>query len=161
VSRPIERAPGRERSLRQLDSLSHLLDNSIRVPGTRARFGMDAVIGLVPGFGDMAGAVLSAYIVLQAARLGAPAASLVRMLLNVGIEALFGVVPLAGDLFDAAFKANARNVAILRREMERPGSTRRSSTAIVGAVILALMAILGAVGWLAFKVVQAVWQLIG
>lgn len=151
---PDERAA----ALRQLDSLSHLLDDSIRVPGTRARFGLDAVIGLVPGLGDAAGAVMSAYIVVQAARLGAPVPSLIRMLLNVGIEALFGAVPLLGDLFDAAFKANLRNVTLLRREMQRPGSTRRSSTAVVAAVVFALIAILGAIGWVGFMVLRAIWQ---
>jgi hypothetical protein len=160
VSKPDYRAPGRDSALKRLDSLSYLLDNSIRVPGTNARFGADAVIGLIPGFGDAAGALMSAYIVLQAARLGAPVPSLIRMLLNVGIEALFGAVPVLGDLFDAAFKANARNVAMLRSELERPGSTRRSSTGVVLAVVVALVVILGAVGWLAFTVLRTVWQAI-
>ena len=160
MSIPDDRAPAREGALRRLDSLSYLLDNSIRVPGTNARFGADAVIGLIPGFGDAAGALMSAYIVVQAARLGAPVTSLLRMLLNVGIEALFGAVPVLGDLFDAAFKANARNVAMLRSELERPGSTRRSSTGVVLAVLVALVVILGAVGWLAFMVLRTVWQAI-
>ncbi len=155
-----DRTPARDGAVRRLDSLSYLLDNSIRVPGTNARFGADAIIGLIPGFGDAAGALMSAYIVLQAARLGAPASSLARMLLNVGIEALFGAVPVLGDLFDAAFKANARNVAILRGELERPGSTRKSSTAVVLAVVVALVVILGAVGWLAFSVLRTIWQAI-
>lgn len=150
----------RGRAVRRLDSLSYLLDNSIPIPGTGRRFGLDAVIGLVPGFGDAAGSLMSAYIVVQAARLGAPAPSLVRMLLNVGIEAVVGTIPFAGDLFDAWFKANARNVALLRREMDRPGSTRRSSTGVVLAVILALVLILGAVGWLAISILQALWQAI-
>lgn len=150
----------RDRAVRRLDSLSYLLDNSIPIPGTGRRFGLDAVIGLVPGFGDAAGSLMSAYIVVQAARLGAPAPSLVRMLLNVGIEAVVGAIPFAGDLFDAWFKANARNVALLRREMDRPGSTRRSSTGVVLAVILALVLILGAVGWLAISILQALWQAI-
>lgn len=162
MNRPPEPAPltPRERTLRRLDTLGYVLDNSIPVPGTGRRFGLDAVIGLVPGVGDATGALLSAYIVVQAARLGAPASSLVRMLLNVGVEALAGAIPFAGDLFDAWFKANARNVALLRSEIERPGSTRRSSTAVVVAVVLALVLILGAMGWLAFSVIRAVWQAI-
>jgi Domain of unknown function (DUF4112) len=147
----------RDRALRRLDSLGYLLDNSIRVPGTGFRFGADAIIGLVPGLGDAAGSVMSAYIVVQAARLGVPASSLVRMLINVGIEALVGAIPFAGDLFDAVFKANLRNLAILHGELERPGSTRRSSTAVVVAVVIALIAILGAVGWLAFAVARTLW----
>jgi hypothetical protein len=157
VSIPDDRAPARQAALRRLDALSNLLDNSIPVPGTRARFGLDAVIGLVPGVGDVAGAVLSAYVVLQAARLGAPASSLLRMLLNVGIEALFGAVPVLGDLFDAAYKANLRNVSILRRELDRPGSTGRSSAAVLIGVAVVLLAILGAVGWVALMVLRAVW----
>ncbi|HEX2076652.1 MAG TPA: DUF4112 domain-containing protein, partial [Longimicrobium sp.] len=110
-----------DRALRRLDALGYLLDNSIRVPGTGFRFGADALIGLVPGLGDAAGSLMSAYIVVQAARLGAPPSSLVRMLLNVGIEALVGAIPFAGDLFDAVFKANLRNLELLHRELERPG----------------------------------------
>ncbi|HEY0020005.1 MAG TPA: DUF4112 domain-containing protein [Longimicrobium sp.] len=150
----------RERALRRLDSLGYVLDNSIPIPGTGRRFGLDAVIGLIPGVGDATGAVMSAYIVVQAARLGAPASSLVRMLLNVGIEALVGAIPFVGDLFDAWFKANARNVALLRGELDRPGSTRRSSTAVVVAVVIALVVILGAMGWLAFSLFRALWQAI-
>jgi Domain of unknown function (DUF4112) len=157
VSIPDDRAPAREGALRRLDSLSYLLDNSIRVPGTRARFGLDAVIGLIPGFGDAAGALMSAYIVVQAARMGTPVPTLVRMVLNVGIEALFGAVPVAGDLFDAAFKANARNVALLRGELGERGSTRRSSTGVMLAVLVVLVVILGAVGWLAFTVLRTLW----
>ncbi|CAA9345404.1 MAG: hypothetical protein AVDCRST_MAG89-2835 [uncultured Gemmatimonadetes bacterium] len=152
--------PARQAALRRLDALSHLLDNSIPVPGTQARFGLDAVIGLIPGFGDAAGAVVSAYVVVQAARLGASVPTLVRMLLNVGVEAVAGAVPVLGDLFDAAFKANARNVALLRREMDLPGSTRRSSKAVVGAVIVALVVILGGIGILAFLAARALWNLV-
>ncbi|HZG43381.1 MAG TPA: DUF4112 domain-containing protein [Longimicrobium sp.] len=152
--------PARQAALRRLDALSHLLDNSIPVPGTQARFGLDAVIGLIPGFGDAAGAVVSAYVVVQGARLGASVPTLIRMLLNVGIEAVAGAVPVLGDLFDAAFKANARNVALLRREMGLPGSTRRSSKAVVGAVIVALVVILGGIGILAFLAARALWSLV-
>jgi hypothetical protein len=150
----------REGAVRRLDSLSYVLDNSIPIPGTNRRFGLDAVIGLVPGFGDAAGALMSAYIVVQAARLGAPASSLVRMVLNVGIEAVVGAIPFAGDLFDAWFKANARNVTLLRKELDRPGSTRKSSTGVVIAVIVALVLILGAMGWLAIAIIQGLWNAI-
>jgi hypothetical protein len=150
----------REGAVRRLDSLSYVLDNSIPIPGTNRRFGLDAVIGLVPGFGDAAGALMSAYIVVQAARLGAPASSLVRMVLNVGIEAVVGAIPFAGDLFDAWFKANARNVTLLRKELDRPGSTRKSSTAVVIGVVLALVLILGAMGWLAIAIIQGLWNAI-
>lgn len=150
------RALRRQGALRQLDGLSYALDNSIRIPGTRRRFGLDPLIGLVPGVGDAAGMMVSAYIVVQAARLGAPAASLVRMLGNVGIEALAGTVPVAGDLFDAWYKANARNVAILRSELVQAGSTRRSSLRAMWGVLAALLVIVGAVGWVAWRVLSAI-----
>jgi hypothetical protein len=150
------RAVRRQGVLRQLDGLSFVLDNSIRIPGTRRRFGLDPVIGLIPGVGDAAGMMMSAYIVVQAARLGAPAPSLVRMLMNVGIEALAGAVPVAGDLFDAWYKANARNVAILRAELEQPGSTRGASRRAMWGVVAALLVILGAVGWLTWRVLSAI-----
>ena len=147
---------GREREMRRLEGVSWLLDNSIRVPGTQARFGLDAVLGLVPGIGDAAGAVLSAYVVVQAARLGAPVPSLLRMLLNVGVEAVVGAVPVVGDLFDAGWKANVRNVNLLRRELDRPGSTRRGSAGVVLAIGVALFLVLGAAAWLAFALLRAV-----
>lgn len=150
----------RQTALRRLDALSHLLDNSIPVPGTNARFGLDAVIGLIPGVGDAAGSVISAYVVVQAARLGASVPTLMRMLLNVGVEAVAGAVPVLGDLFDAAWKANARNVALLKREMDQPGSTRKSSAAVVGAVIVALVVILGGIGVVAFLAARALWNLV-
>src|SRR5687767_636950 len=142
--------PATDPRVSQLDAISYLLDNSIPVPGTRARFGLDAIIGLIPGLGDAAGSLISAYIVVQAARLGTAVPVLLRMLLNVGIEALVGAIPLAGDLFDAAFKANVRNVALLRREVTAPGSQRRSSLLVVLFVILALVAVLGTAGYLAY-----------
>lgn len=152
--------PSRDTAMRRLDALSHLLDNSIPVPGTKARFGLDAVIGLIPGVGDAAGSVVSAYIVVQAARLGVSIPTLMRMLLNVGVEAVAGAVPVLGDLFDAAWKANARNVALLRRELDLPGSTRRSSTGVVAAVIIALVLILGGMGVVAFLAARALWNLV-
>jgi len=98
-----------------LELLAWWLDSAIVVPGTRFRVGLDALIGLVPGIGDLIGAALSAYIVAAAARRGLPRSVLFRMALNVGLEALVGVVPIVGDLFDAAWKANQRNVALLSR----------------------------------------------
>ena len=95
--------------------MARLLDSALRIPGTGIRVGLDAVIGLVPGLGDAAGAVLSAYVVLLAARVGAPSTVVLRMLGNVAIDALAGAIPLLGDLFDIGWKANSRNVELLDR----------------------------------------------
>lgn len=105
--------------IRRLETLAEWLDSRFRIPGTNLRFGLDPLIGLVPGLGDAAALLPAIYLILHAQRLGAPRSLLVRMALNVGIDSLVGAVPLLGDLFDAAFKANRRNVALLRRHLER------------------------------------------
>ncbi|NHO31096.1 DUF4112 domain-containing protein [Acetobacter sp. LMG 1636] len=102
----------RER-LERLKRLAWLLDASFRLPGTKFRLGLDAVIGLVPGGGTVIMTLVSLYIVWEARRMGAPMSVLVRMLVNVALEAAIDFVPLVGDLIDAAFKANLRNVALL------------------------------------------------
>lgn len=141
----------------RMDWLAYLLDNSIPIPGTGRRIGIDALIGLVPGFGDAAGTALSAVILVQAARLGVPVPVLLRMLLNVGLEALVGAIPILGDVFDAAWKANARNVALMHAALDAPGPVRRSSRAVVFGVLTAALLVLAGVGWLAFLVVRAFW----
>ena len=94
-----------------VERLAWWLDNAITVPGTRFRIGYDALIGLVPGVGDLVGTLLSSYIIAVAASQGVPPSALARMAINVGLEAIVGVVPIVGDLFDAAWKANQRNIA--------------------------------------------------
>lgn len=124
----------------RLRALARLLDSSARVPGTNIRFGLDSLIGLIPGVGDVTGAALSGYIVLAAARLGVSPAVLTRMLLNLGLDTLVGTIPLLGDLFDVGFRANIRNVALLDRHLAEPVAVRKSSrlaiAVAVGGVIL-------------------------
>jgi hypothetical protein len=151
----------REAAVRRVDALAHLLDNSIPVPGTGMRFGLDALIGLVPGFGDAAGALLSSWIVLEGARLGAGFTVVVRMLLNVVIEAVVGAIPLFGDLFDAGWKANMRNIRLLHQAIDRPGATRRSSTAFVLLVFLVLAALFAGTLFLAWLAFSAAAELVG
>ena len=97
-----------------------LLDSAFRVPGTRIRFGIDAILGLVPGIGDISTPVFAAMIVVQAVRMRVPAVVQARMVLNAALDMLLGLVPLAGDLADIGFKANLRNLALLERHA-RPG----------------------------------------
>lgn len=151
--------PAQRTRIERLNALANVLDNSIPVPGTGMRIGLDPLIGLVPGVGDAIGGLMSSYIVLQAARLGTPVSVLLRMLLNLGLEAVIGAIPVLGDLFDAGFKANLRNLALLRGSIEAPGTTRRGSMAVVLGVALALLAILGAFGFLAFVVLRSLLML--
>ena len=103
---------------RELAAFAHVLDSSIRLPGG-LRIGWDGLIGLVPGIGDAVGLGLSSWLVWRARRLGLPGFVIARMLLNVAIEAIIGAVPIAGDLFDLAFKANNRNVALMQRALRK------------------------------------------
>jgi hypothetical protein len=97
----------------RLRRIAWLLDAALRLPGTRFRIGVNGIIGLAPGIGDWLMGLVSLLIVLEAYRLGVPGAKLGRMLANVAVEVAVGSVPVLGDLFDVAFKANLRNVAIL------------------------------------------------
>lgn len=116
----------RRAMLERLDRLAYWLDDWFRVPGTGFRVGLDGLVGLVPGVGDVVTSALTAYIVYQAWRLGIPKSMLARMLANLGIDTLVGIVPIAGDLFDLSFRANRRNVHLLRRHLgERLERERR------------------------------------
>jgi hypothetical protein len=125
-------------SLRRARVVATVLDDAIRIPGTNIRFGIDPLVGLIPGLGDLLGGAASVYIILEAARAGAPATVLVRMALNVGIDTIVGELPLLGDLFDFAWKSNSRNVALLARHVEAPAETRRASKALVALLIAAI-----------------------
>jgi hypothetical protein len=107
------------KELAQLTRYARLLDTAFRIPGTNVRIGLDPIIGLIPGVGDWIGVGLSTWIVVRAAQLGVRRRTLARMLGNLALEATLGAVPLAGDLFDAWFRANRRNVRLLERELAR------------------------------------------
>jgi len=124
---PTAAQAGRERLAR----LAWLLDNSIPIPGLNFRIGVDALLGLIPGIGDAIGVLVSSYILREAAQLGAPKTVLVRMAFNVVLEAVIGVIPLAGDVFDAAWKANQRNVRLLGAYLDNPRKTTSASTGFV------------------------------
>ena len=105
-------------ALARLEKLSWTLDANWRIPLTGIRFGVDPLLGLVPIAGDLASTAISAYLILEARRLGAPAGTIARMVGNVAVDAMFGAVPIVGTVFDVAFRANRRNVAVLREHIE-------------------------------------------
>ncbi len=128
-------------------ALARVLDDLIRIPGTNIGVGLDPIIGLIPGVGDMIGGLMSGYILMVAAREGAPASVLARMLGNIALDSLVGVVPVVGDLFDVGMKSNRRNVDLLERYLATPSKTKAASRGVVALIILA--AILLVVGVIA------------
>jgi hypothetical protein len=117
---PKDRTPGATDKLKRLRALAWLLDNSIPLPGG-FRIGLDPILGLIPGLGDALGAVLALYIIYEARQLGASRMLVLKMIGNMLIDALIGTIPILGDLFDAGFKANVRNVAMLEKEIDKRG----------------------------------------
>jgi len=109
----------------QLDALATLFDTAFLIPGTNIRFGIDALIGLVPGIGDVITTAMSAWLIHQARQLGAPKHLIARMIGNTALDGLVGIVPFLGDAFDVMFRANRRNMKLLRDWLER--EERRSA----------------------------------
>jgi len=124
------------RSLEHLRAITRLFDQAFVIPGTKWRFGLDALFGLVPGLGDIAGALVAVFALHVARRLNVPAAVQLHMLSNIALDAVIGMVPVAGDLFDFAFKAQTRNLALLDAAIASPDRTARRSRR--GMVWLAL-----------------------
>jgi hypothetical protein len=114
----VPRQLSRRERVARLETLASLLDTALVIPGTNLRFGIDALVGLIPGVGDAITTAISLFIVHEARQLGAPAHLILRMLGNVAIDGLFGAIPVAGDVFDVLYRANQRNVRILRDWLE-------------------------------------------
>jgi len=145
----------------RLRAMSRLLDNAFTVPGTRYRFGLDALIGLVPGLGDAVSALFSGYLILQASRLGAPKSVVSRMVANVAVDTVVGWVPLLGDLFDVAWKSNIKNMALLEDHLQRPATAKagsRRTLALLGGLLFIFFAGAIAIGVLATKLVLDLLQ---
>ncbi|MAA67000.1 MAG: hypothetical protein CL581_19760 [Alteromonadaceae bacterium] len=136
-----------ERALARIDGTARLLDSQFRIPFTRIRFGIDPLIGLLPGIGDAAGLLLSLYLMVEAVKVGAGPRQVIRMAGNVLIEFVVGLIPLVGDAFDVMWKANNRNAAMLHEHIERklnPQKQRRpwllySLIGVFGALLLTLL----------------------
>ena len=131
------------------------MDAGIRVPGTNLRFGLDPILGLIPGVGDAAGAVLAGWILVEAIRLGASRATLIRIAGNLALDAVVGAVPVLGDIFDFAWKANLRNVALLERHLAAPERAARADRSFVFIVLFSMLAM--AVGLLVLGILLTRW----
>jgi hypothetical protein len=136
-----------------LREIARIWEELIPLPFLKRRVGLDALIGLVPGVGDVAGALVAGWGVVVAVRLGAPASVLARMALNITIDTLIGAIPLLGDLFDIGWKAQGRNIALLERWMAEPDRVRRGSTAILAGLGVAMIATVIGTIWLAVQAI--------
>lgn len=128
-------------TLKRLRQLSRLLDNIITIPGTKIGFGLDPIIGLIPIGGDFLGVVFSSYIILEAARLGVSRATLGKMVFNVILDGLVGTVPVLGDLFDFAWKANTNNIKLLEEYLKFPSEQKSADRWFIIAILLGLLLI--------------------
>jgi hypothetical protein len=137
-------------------ALAKIMDKAITLPGTNISFGLDALLGLLPGVGDTISSAIGGYTVLIAHRLGAPTTVLMRMVLNLGIDALIGIVPFAGDLLDLGFKANVKNAQLLEQTLADPRGARRASTWVVIGLLLAVFAIGAGTAALGYYLVQSI-----
>ena len=111
------------RSVARLEALARLMDGAVVVPGTTLRLGLDALIGLMPVAGDVISGLISSYLIWGARRLGAPRWLIARMMANTLVDTTIGAIPLVGDAFDLVFRADMKNMALLRRHMEKRGLT--------------------------------------
>lgn len=136
-----EREARGRRDLERLRAIAYLFDQAFTVPGTKWRFGVDALFGLIPGLGDIAGALVAVFALRVANTLRAPAAVQWHMLANIALDALVGTVPLIGDLFDFAFKAQTRNLAMLDAWLQEPQATARRSRRSVIFIPLAVLTV--------------------
>ena len=117
-------SPSKGDAIRRMEMMAKLLDNAFVIPGTNQRVGIDAIIGLVPGLGDIATTLLSSYVIWEARNLGVSRVAIGRMLTNLAIHASIGAIPILGDVFDAFFRVNQRNMRIVRAQLDKlPTST--------------------------------------
>jgi hypothetical protein len=127
-----------------IDFLAHLLDDWFRIPGTPIRLGLDGLIGLIPGLGDILAGIASFVIILAAWIRGVPYITLVRMMVNLGLDVVIGAVPLFGDIFDIAWKANRRNYKLMVRHLREPHRHTWKDYAFLLTLFAGILAILAA-----------------
>lgn len=126
-------------------AVARWMDTAVEIPGTNIKFGLDSVLGLLPGIGDAIASAIGGYIILAASRMGVSRVVILRMLMNLGIDTVVGSVPLVGDVLDVAWKANVKNVALLEEALADPHKSRRSGVwALLG--VAAIVVLIGAAG---------------
>jgi hypothetical protein len=151
--------PTNNNTFKQLDFMAKLMDSQFRIPGTQVRFGLDAIIGLIPGGGDFVTFLFSAYLLNMMAKNGASGFVMARMLLNIVIDAVVGSIPILGDIFDVAFKANQRNMQLMREHYVE-GRHQGSAFKVIIPLLLLLGLFMAAIIWLSYKLFIWFFQLI-
>ena len=124
-------AGGTEESVARVEALARLMDGAFVLPGTNIRLGLDSIIGLIPVAGDVVSGLVSSYLIWEARQLGAPQWLIARMVANTLLDTTIGAIPVVGDAFDIMFRANMKNMALLRRHMDKHG-LKQSAPAIAG-----------------------------
>ncbi|GAB3536951.1 hypothetical protein GCM10027443_28570 [Pontibacter brevis] len=152
------RTPHTER-LKWVDYMARIMDNQFKLPGTNFRFGLDPVLGLLPVAGDLASFAMSATIILTMARHGASGKLVVLMLINLAIDTVIGSVPILGNIFDFAFKANERNVRLLRRHYEE-GKYQGSGKGILIGAVVGIVVVLMLLLWAMWELIEWLYHLI-
>ncbi|HWA16380.1 MAG TPA: DUF4112 domain-containing protein [Gemmatimonadales bacterium] len=145
-------------SLERYRRLATALDARFRIPGLGIRIGYDAILGLVPGAGDIITGILASYGLLAGYRLGAPASVLIRMLGNIALDILIGVIPVLGDFFDIGWKANLRNLALLDRWEADPRHVERRSAALLGGIVLTTLLLFAVIVYAIVRVLAFVFR---
>ncbi len=145
--------------IRNLDSLAKLMDSQFQIPSTKIRFGLDALIGLIPGVGDFAGFLVSGYMIMVLASNGASGFVIARISFNILIDALIGSIPILGDIFDFTFKANERNMKLVH-EHYLEGRHQGGAWKVVVPVLLILFLLIVGIAWSAYSMVMWLIQFI-
>jgi hypothetical protein len=153
----LRRAATMANSLDRLRGIATVLDDAVRIPGTRIRFGLDALLGLLPGAGDAVTGAVAAYAIVLAARLGAPPVVIARMTMNVLIDVATGTIPVLGDIFDVGWKANRKNVQLLERYQAQPQKVKQGSWLMVIAMLLVILAAIVGVIYIVARLLQAIF----
>lgn len=151
--------PNTNSTIKHLDGLAKLMDSQFRIPGTTIRFGIDAIIGLIPGIGDIGGLMVSGYMIAVLATNGASGFVLARIILNVLIDTLFGAIPILGDIFDVAFKSNQRNMRLVHQHYLEGRHHGGAWKAIVPFLFLLVLIFVGMI-WFVYALFSLLFQAI-
>jgi Domain of unknown function (DUF4112) len=147
--------------LKRMRQLTRVLDSAISIPGTNQKFGLDPLLGLIPGGGDTVSAALSGYIIVEAALMGIPRASLMRMVMNLLLDTVVGTVPVLGDIFDVFSKANVRNMQIVESHVKAPQPSAKADKLFIGLLIVGLIIFALAVGSITVLILSSIARLFG